>query len=707
MSFVYNPLTRRIELSGNGNDNQLPTPFEMRVQDGMIQWRLVSEEAWHDLIALTDIIQGQLEKHLQDNQHLIVSQLSNHYISREELDRVIGLVQSQTSATPSQLGSAAQLDAPTKGDARDDQVVLGSDSRLQDAREWSANTVGEEDINDAQNTHRLAWTVQRVWQAITAWWNQNPDKVKLETIAAGATVNKTDAFLLNRINHTGAQPATTITGLSKVAITGNYNHLAGLPMLGEAAKLSVGTNPNTVAAGNDPRFRSLQQGLDAANNQLSALDIKQINDAVAVGDGLVSWNPETKELRIDAKVLRLKGLHSLPCLSRDQGTTTAGTELLEVSNNPELVASTGVTDAHTVPTQDAVRQFVGQNTVHSVKHAVNQPLQIYPVTIEDVDGYPQSYYIVELKTNEPNGLLTLSADGMIPSSLLPGYVDDVEEHPSFDALPVIGNTSTIYVTVDTRKKYRWGGTTYVDISSSHGTTDEVVEGFYHRYFTQERARQSLSGSGAIQYDSSTGKIHYSTPNSDQIKEGSNHLYFTEARSRESISVSSQTGLFYDPQTGLIDQAPQDETSLEKQKTILGLGKNNAPLFESIQLGDCFSKDWKLGVNGSGCYKYVELGSRNSTYTIDITASNHFYLKNPINKQTHIQLDNLEKLGSNYLWTGCLHFEYSAGKINWFSGLTNYTVKWDPCFDEGKTIPVGFNTLRLTVMSAQRLLCITK
>lgn len=41
----------------------------------------------------------------------------------------------------------------------------------------------------------------------------NPDKAKLDSVEADATANQTDAYLLNRANHTGEQAITTITGL--------------------------------------------------------------------------------------------------------------------------------------------------------------------------------------------------------------------------------------------------------------------------------------------------------------------------------------------------------------------------------------------------------------------------------------------------------------------------------------------------------------
>lgn len=57
-------------------------------------------------------------------------------------------------------------------------------------------------------------------------------------------------------------------------------------------------------------------------------------------------------------------------------------------------------------------------------------------------------------------------DGKIPSQYLPSYVDDVVEGANKAALPVTGEAGKIYVTLDNNKTYRWGGTEYVEISSS-------------------------------------------------------------------------------------------------------------------------------------------------------------------------------------------------------------------------------------------------
>lgn len=56
-------------------------------------------------------------------------------------------------------------------------------------------------------------------------------EAKLNGISSGATVNQTDAYLLDRSNHTGVQSYTTIVGLSPVSWTGNYIDLMGRPDL--------------------------------------------------------------------------------------------------------------------------------------------------------------------------------------------------------------------------------------------------------------------------------------------------------------------------------------------------------------------------------------------------------------------------------------------------------------------------------------------
>lgn len=65
-----------------------------------------------------------------------------------------------------------------------------------------------------------------------------------------------------------------------------------------------------------------------------------------------------------------------------------------------------------------------------------------------------------------NGLAILDENGKIPANNLPSFVDDVVEYESFASFPSTGEGGKIYVDLTTNKTYRWGGTTYVEISAS-------------------------------------------------------------------------------------------------------------------------------------------------------------------------------------------------------------------------------------------------
>ena len=65
-----------------------------------------------------------------------------------------------------------------------------------------------------------------------------------------------------------------------------------------------------------------------------------------------------------------------------------------------------------------------------------------------------------------NGVASLDANGKVPTSQLPSYVDDVLEYSSKSGFPTTGETGKIYVATDTNLTYRWSGSAYVEISPS-------------------------------------------------------------------------------------------------------------------------------------------------------------------------------------------------------------------------------------------------
>lgn len=133
----------------------------------------------------------------------------------------------------------------------------GNDSRLSDAREWSAATVSQADAEAGSSTSRFAFTPLRVFQSIAAWWAGSAAKTKLDGIASGATANQTDAHLLSRANHTGTQLASTISDFTTAVI-------AAAPPTTNASLLTSGTLPDARLSANIARASDVSAAQSAA-----------------------------------------------------------------------------------------------------------------------------------------------------------------------------------------------------------------------------------------------------------------------------------------------------------------------------------------------------------------------------------------------------------------------------------------------------------
>jgi len=94
-----------------------------------------------------------------------------------------------------------------------------------------------------------------------------------------------------------------------------------------------------------------------------------------------------------------------------------------------------------------------------------------PTTASDVGAIPTT------SIGTASGVAELDANGKVPSSQLPSYVDDVIEgyykvadgkfyKESTYTTEIPGETGKIYISVDTNKSYRWTGSGFAEISSS-------------------------------------------------------------------------------------------------------------------------------------------------------------------------------------------------------------------------------------------------
>lgn len=89
--------------------------------------------------------------------------------------------------------------------------------------------------------------------------------------------------------------------------------------------------------------------------------------------------------------------------------------------------------------------------------------------------------------------------GKIPSTYIPGSYDDVLEGTWISTTvfndplgaPYVPAKGILYSDTTTNKIYRWGGSVYVELSPSPGSTDAVPEGVVNLYFTSARVLATI------------------------------------------------------------------------------------------------------------------------------------------------------------------------------------------------------------------------
>lgn len=201
--------------------------------------------------------------------------------------------------------------------------------------------------------------------------------------------------------------------------------------------------------------------------------------------------------------------------------------------------------------------------------------------LADGTNIAQSTFIPATEKGANSGVATLGADGKVPSSQLPSYVDDVlegylnatdgkfyEENTYTTEIPAEGGK--IYVDLATSKTYRWGGSAYAVISDTlalgetQGTAYEGSKGK-----ANADAITALQSGKANKVASATnGNFAGLDANGDLTDSGSKASDFATAAQGskadsaiQSVSVNG-TALTPDANKGVAFEVPQRVTAVE-------------------------------------------------------------------------------------------------------------------------------------------------
>lgn len=137
----------------------------------------------------------------------------------------------------------------------------------------------------------------------------------------------------------------------------------------------------------------------------------------------------------------------------------------------QVTAGTGLSIGST-----AGGNFTTSGTINHTNAVTAQNTQaIYPIKI-DAQGHISAYGSAVTPLTASSTLDATKLEGTVPTACLPSYVDDVLQYTAKANFPTTGEAGKIYVDKTTNLTWRWGGSSYVEISPSLalGTTSATA-----------------------------------------------------------------------------------------------------------------------------------------------------------------------------------------------------------------------------------------
>jgi hypothetical protein len=290
--------------------------------------------------------------------------------------------------------------------------------------------------------------------------------------------------------------------LAPVAVSGNYTDLTNKPSIPSVAGLASETYVNT-------QISNLIDGAPSALNTLKEISDQLATDqsAVAAITTTLAGKANTSSLSAVATGGRFVDLNSKPTTLNGYGITDAQPLDADLTAIAGLTGTTGLLqktaantwtlDTNTYLTGITLGQVTGalgftpynstnpSGYISSITSGnVTTALGYTPYNSTNPSGYISSItssnvttalgYTPENPANRgtANGYATLDGSGLVPSTQLPSYVDDVLEYANLASFPATGTSGKIFVALDTNKTYRWSGSAYVYITS--GAVDSVA-----------------------------------------------------------------------------------------------------------------------------------------------------------------------------------------------------------------------------------------
>lgn len=289
----------------------------------------------------------------------------------------------------------------------------------------------------------------------TAYEGSKGKQVRDDLDTLNATIDKYPAKLVSGIldpNYSGSSVDLRYSFYDRISDTNSTDTKtvncasqsnAGFMAAADKVKLDV-TLPNGIKAEEDARKAAdstLQGNIDSSNSDLNS-KITAETERATQAENTITTNYKAADSTLQSNI-------NNEATTRSEADDVLDSKISkEVSDRTQAVSTLqGSLDT------EIARATKAEQDITSAYEAADTALQNNINAINNSKGVA-------------NGIATLDQNGLVPSSQLPSYVDDVIEVSTFSALPDTGESGKIYITQDTNLTYRWSGTAYVEISQS-------------------------------------------------------------------------------------------------------------------------------------------------------------------------------------------------------------------------------------------------
>lgn len=338
------------------------------------------------------------------------------------------------------LGSAAYKDVPESGNADATQVVMGNDSRLTDSRNANDVYPWAKSVNKPEYTYSEIQNTPTLGTAAAKNYTTSVTEDSNDLVTSGAVydalenIPSDDTWRNIKVN--GTEKLGTATNTGAVDFVNGTNTSVSFDSSGNKIKI-------------DAVDTTYEEATTSTAGLMSASDKTKLN-GIATGAEInvqSDWN---------------------------QTATTADDYIKNKPTIPPAVAVKGDSEtAYRTGNVNITKGNIGLGNVDNTSDATKKTNFTGSIASGNT-GFVTGgdvYTALNGKLNTSlkgaaNGLAELDADGKVPSSQLPSYVDDVIEVADYAHLPITGESGKIYVTLDTNLTYRWTGTGYTEISAS-------------------------------------------------------------------------------------------------------------------------------------------------------------------------------------------------------------------------------------------------